>query len=147
MAFVVRTTRLGMPLYSASLLVAVLVLCAPAFGQATRAELFGTVRDSSGLPVESADVELTNTSTQWKARVSTSTSGEYHFSALLPGPYRVSVTRFGFTRFVREGVLLRVGDQIGMDLTIQVGDLSQTVEVTGQTTVLQSVRGTVSFVV
>jgi hypothetical protein len=51
----------------------------PVFPQATKAELFGTVRDPAGLPVEAADVELTNAATQAIGRVRTARNGEYRF--------------------------------------------------------------------
>ena len=68
----------------------------PAFPQAAKAELFGTVRDPAGLPVASANVELTNAGTQVQARLSTPPNGEYHFFALPPGSYHVTVTKQGF---------------------------------------------------
>lgn len=109
--------------------------------------MFGSVRDSAGLPVESADVELTNASTQIRVHARTSASGEYHFFALPPGAYQITVMKEGFATLRRDGIVLRVGDQVGLDLTLQVGDLAQSIEVTAQPPLLQSSRGSVSFVV
>lgn len=119
----------------------------PAFPQATKAELLGTVRDPAGLPVESAEVELTNIGTQIRARSSTSPTGEYHFFALPAGSYRLAVAKPGFAVLKRDGVVLRTGDQVGLDLTLQIGDLSQAVQVTADTPLLQAARGTVRFTV
>ncbi|NUN00191.1 MAG: TonB-dependent receptor [Bryobacteraceae bacterium] len=118
-----------------------------ALPQATKAELFGTVRDPAGMPVDSAVVELINAGTQVQARLNTSPIGEYHFFALPPGSYQLAVTKPGFAVLKRDGVVLRVGDQVGLDLTLQIGDLSQAVEVTAEAPLLQAARGTVRFTV
>lgn len=124
-----------------------LLSATPILGQSTKAELFGTVRDPGDLPVESAEIELLNVGTQLRLYLATSVNGRYHFFAVPPGSYTLSVMKAGFSRVIREGVVLQVGDQIQMDLTVQVGDLSQSVEVSAQAPTLQSARGSVGFVV
>jgi hypothetical protein len=97
------------------------------------------------MPVDSAVVELTNAGTQVQARLNTSPIGEYHFFALPPGSYQLAVTKPAFAVLKRDGVVLRVGDQVRLDLTLQIGDLSQAVEVTAEAPLLQAARGTVRF--
>jgi hypothetical protein len=126
---------------------AALVAISAARAQSTKAELFGTVLDPSGLPVSAAAVELVNTATEAKLSALSDAAGEYHFFALPAGAYRISVVKQGFSALQREGVALRVGDQINLDLPLAVGEVSQSVSVVAEAPLLQSSRGTVSFVV
>ncbi|MEZ5354143.1 MAG: TonB-dependent receptor [Bryobacteraceae bacterium] len=117
------------------------------FSQATKAELFGTVRDPAGLPVVAAEVELTNAGTGIRARSSTTAEGRYHFFTLPPGPYQLAVAKPGFAVLKRDGVVLRTGDRVELHLTLQIGDLSQAVEVRAEAPLLQTARGTVRLTV
>ncbi|HUQ95006.1 MAG TPA: carboxypeptidase regulatory-like domain-containing protein [Bryobacteraceae bacterium] len=116
-------------------------------GQSTKTEWLGEVRDARGLPVEGASLELRNSGTAAKARAVTDSQGSYHFFALAAGTYSVTVRKEGFAELSRSGILLRVGDRIVWDVQLEVGNESQAVEVTAQAPLLQSSRGTVSFVV
>src|SRR5256885_490027 len=82
--------------------------------QSTKAELFGILKDPSGLPVSGASVELTNAGTEAKRTVESDAEGGYHFFALPPGGYQISATKQGFRILQRDGVALRVGDVIGL---------------------------------
>lgn len=119
----------------------------PLQAQSTKAELFGTVRDPGNLSVNDAIVELTNTGTETKLSVATDINGNYHFFALPAGTYRISVAKEGFTTLRRDGIALRVGDQVNLELELRVGDVSQSIEVTAAAPLLQSTRGTASLVV
>ncbi|MBI2689712.1 MAG: TonB-dependent receptor [Acidobacteria bacterium] len=105
------------------------------------------VRDPSGLPVQSSNVVLTNWRTGLPANAVTTEDGAYQFLALPPGEYRLTVTKDGFAPLRRDGILLRVGDRVSVDLQLKVGDAGQSVEVTAAPPLLQSGKGTVSFVV
>lgn len=120
-------------------------LAAPA--QSTKAELLGTIHDPSGLPVKAATVELTNTATARTATTTTSDDGAWQFLALPPGGYQLRIAKSGFALLKRDGITLRVGDRIVLDLNLQLGDARQTVEVNAAASLLQAARGTVSFVV
>ncbi len=115
--------------------------------QSTKAELFGTLRDPAGLPVEGATVDLINTRTEAKLSGQSDTDGAYHFFALPAGSYQIGVVKSGFATLRRDGIVVRVGDQIGIDLELRVGNASESVEVTAAAPLLQSSRGTASFVV
>lgn len=115
--------------------------------QSTKAELFGVVRDPGGLPVDGATVELVNVGTDIKSSTRTGAHGAYNFFALPAGNYRVEITREGFSALRREGLALRVGDRLSLDLELQIGDVSQAIEVTAAAPLLQADRGTASFVV
>lgn len=126
---------------------ALLALSATGWCQATKAELFGTVRDPAGMPVGSAAVELEHTGTGLKARMATTEAGDFHFFSMDPGSYRLTVEKQGFRRLHRDGVVLRVGDRGGIDLALEIGEINQVVEVTGEAPLLASARGSVAFVV
>lgn len=115
--------------------------------QSTKAELLGVVRDPSGLSVRDAEVALTNTGTGLASTVTTGEYGGYQFLASPGGSYRLVVTKEGFAPLNREGIVLRVGDRASVDLDLKLGDATQTVQVTAAAPLLQSNRGTVSFVV
>ena len=123
------------------------VFVLPLAAQSTKAELFGVVRDPSGLPVANVKVELTNTGTGVANATDTAADGSYQFLAVPAGSYAISAEKAGFAPLKRAGIVLRVGDRQGIDLDLKVGDASQTVEVTAQAPILQAARGTVSFVV
>jgi hypothetical protein len=77
----------------------------------------------------------------------TAVDGTYHAFGLVPGEFRLEVSKPGFRTLERSGVLLRVGDHTHLDLTLELGDVSQTLEVTASAPLLDSSSGTVSFVV
>ena len=129
-----------------TLLMVVLWTCALR-AQATKAELFGVIHDPAGLPVIGATVKLVNVGTDVKSSVRTDAKGAYHFFALPSGTYRMEVAKEGFSTLRREGLFLRVGDRLSIDLELKIGDVSQSVEVTAAAPLLQSSRGTASFVV
>jgi hypothetical protein len=121
--------------------------CVPIYGQSTKAELFGAVRDPEMLPVNGATVDLINTATDTKLSTVSDSTGAYHFFALPAGAYRITIVKRGFATLRRDGIVLRVGDRIDLSLDLRVGDVSQSVEVTAAAPLLQAIRGTSSFVV
>ncbi|HEY3440164.1 MAG TPA: TonB-dependent receptor [Paludibaculum sp.] len=127
--------------------IALLLLALSAHAQSTKAELLGVVRDPSGLPVLSAIIELTNSGTGLRASAVTGPAGLFQFLALPAGQYRVTVLKTGFAPLQRTGITLRVGDRIALDVDLKLGNASETVEVTAVAPLLQSNRGTVSFMV
>src|SRR3989442_11360668 len=100
-----------------------------AAGQSTKAELLGVITDPAGLPIQSAKVELANVATDVMSPTATGAKGDYHFFALLAGSYRMTVTKDGFATLKRDGIVLRVGDQINLDLSLQIGKLAEALEV------------------
>ena len=93
--------------------------------QSTKVELSGLIRDPAALPVEGAEVRLLNVSTQAEQSSATGPDGGYHFFALQPGTYTITVTKTGFTTLRRDGLALRVGDQVSLDLPLQIGDVDR----------------------
>src|ERR1051325_9327243 len=114
--------------------------------QSTKAELFGTLFDPSHLVLSGATVEVVNTLTNASVSMSTDASGAFHFTALPAATYQLRVAKAGFNTLRRDGLVLRTGDRIHLDLLLSVGDVSQSVDVTAGTPLLQTNRGTTSFV-
>src|SRR4051812_16127640 len=87
-----------------------LFLSSALFAQATRVELFGVIKDSAGLPVPGAMVEIRNPATQTSTAVVSGPDGVYRFVALNPGIYELTIRKEGFALLRRSGLALRVGD-------------------------------------
>src|SRR5450759_1229247 len=126
----------------------VLLACAQAaWAQAGRAELFGTVRDPAGLAVAGASAELSEANTGLRQAVLTGDRGEYHFAALLPGTYSVTVGKAGCRAVLRTGIDIAVADRVAADLSLTLGDRNESVDVTASAPMLQTAGGALGFVV
>ena len=101
-----------------------------AFAQVAGATLTGTVKDPSGAVVPNAQVSITDIDTSVSRSVSSNAAGLYTAPNLLPGNYELRVTAAGFRTQVERGITLSVGAQQQLDITMQVGQISQTVEIT-----------------
>src|SRR5437773_1473371 len=110
----------------------------PAWGQTTFGTVVGTVQDASGAVIPQARVILTSLSTSEKRTVTTDPSGGYEFVNVLPGDYRIDVEKEGFKHFTREPVVVQVQQSTRIDLSMELGQVTQTVEVTAQTPLLQT---------
>src|SRR6266700_3737446 len=98
--------------------------------QGAAATLTGTVTDRSGAVIPKAEISVKNTATGVTRSTETNSAGFYTAPGLPPGNYAVSVTASGFSTAVRTNVTLTVGAQQVLDFTMQVGQVSQNVEVT-----------------
>ncbi len=128
-------------------LIVLALCCLPAGAQPTAAAVSGVVRDPSGLPVSNAAMELANGGTDAKFVAESDRNGAYQFFAVPTGTYRLTARRSGFATLCRDGIVVRAGDRIGLDVDLRVGDVSESVVVTAAAPLLQSSRGTASFVV
>jgi len=124
-----------------------LIFSSPLAAQTTYGAIAGTVTDTSGAAITDAQVALTNPDTGEKRTETTGGDGLYSFVNVLPGRYRIEVEKTGFKRTTRPEVIVDVGQSVRMDLTMQVGDMTQTVEVTGETPLLQSETSSLGQVV
>jgi Carboxypeptidase regulatory-like domain len=112
--------------------------------QTTTADVVGTVTDSSGAALSGAKVTVENLATGGIHTTQTTSSGDYDVPFLLPGHYSVRVELASFKTFSVTDITLQVGDRARVDAQLQIGDASQTVEVLGQSPLLQSETSTVS---
>lgn len=127
------------------LLVFVLVLVAPCFAQAGKAELFGTIRDPSELPVLGARVSAEEQATTARFSAISDERGEYHLLGLPAGAYGVTVEQPRFRTYRRSGITLRIADQTALNVQLEIGQPAQSVEVTGAASLLQTATGQVSW--
>jgi len=97
----------------------------------TTAELSGAVTDPSKAAVPNARITVTNTMTGWVREVTTDERGEYRLLAIPPGIYDIKVEREGFATKVQKGVEVTVGQTAVIYYQLDVGALTQMVEVTG----------------
>src|SRR5262249_18024781 len=107
----------------------------------------GTIVDSSQSIVPTASVTLTNLGTTERRTAETDESGLYRFVNLVPGQYRIEAEKAGFKRFVREPVTVPVETSTRIDVVMEVGAVTQTVEVSAQTPLLQSESSSLGQVV
>ncbi|MBI3427619.1 MAG: TonB-dependent receptor [Acidobacteria bacterium] len=123
-----------------------LLLACQAVAQQETATLTGEVKDASGAVVPGVSLTITNTATGVALKSVTNEQGLYTVPSLKPGPYSITVEKPGFKKFVRSGLVLQVAQVARVDVSLQVGDLTNTVEVTAAVALLEtetSSRGSV----
>src|SRR5215469_13292435 len=116
-------------------------------GQTTYGSVAGSVTDSSGAGIVGAEVMLTNLGTSEKRTQSTVSDGLYSFVTVIPGQYRIEVEKQGFKHVTREPVVVQVQQTTHIDLAMQVGMVSEVVQVTAETPLLQSETSSLGQVV
>src|SRR5579863_7137051 len=119
----------------------------PLLSQVDTGAILGTVRDQSGAVIPGAKVTLTNEGTNFSVSTSTGPDGTYTFTPVKIGTYTVSVEFQGFQSATHKGVTVDVQQQVVTDFTLQPGQITQTVEVTGQVPLLQTTNASVGQVV
>ena len=115
--------------------------------QEARGTLLGRVTDQSDAVVSGAKVEALNTDTGVRLNSVTNRSGDYIFPLLVPGPYSIKVENQGFKTVTRSGIVVRVNDQVAINLSLEVGQSSQTVNVSAETPLLDTSSAAIGFVV
>jgi hypothetical protein len=124
---------------------ALLAFSLACFGQAGKAELFGTIQDPQGLVVAKAKVTSQEQATGARFDVMTGDHGEYHLLGLAAGEYVLTVEKPGFRPYRQEGITLRIGDQIRLSVKLELGQSSQSVDVRAQASLLETASGSVSY--
>jgi hypothetical protein len=125
-----------MPKLLSVVIVCVLGIVAAA-AQETRGNISGTVQDAQGV-VPGATVRITNVDTNTTQTFVTNNTGYFEAPLLQPGNYRIVVEMAGFKTVTRDGVALAVGQQVNMPFTLEVGNISEQVTVTGVAPVLDT---------
>ena len=106
-----------------------LVYTGPAYSQSITGDILGTVQDPSGAVVPAAKVTLTGVGTGVASTATTDDGGNYLFAQIKPGHYRLDVSKEGFQITTISEVELLVGQRPRVDIVLQVGAVTQTVEV------------------
>jgi Carboxypeptidase regulatory-like domain/TonB-dependent Receptor Plug Domain len=129
---------------------ALLFLCGailPAFAQQTTATLLGTITDASGATVPGVIVQASNLATNVMRETSTDASGAYSIPNLAPGNYKVTAAKSGFQSARVENVTLQVEQVARLDLRLEVGNVTETVDVSATSGLLQTETSSVGTVI
>src|SRR4051812_23461117 len=119
----------------------------PADAQQETATLVGTVVDAAGAAVPGATVIVRNVRTNVPVETTTNGDGDYTIPSLRPGDYAVTAEIAGFAKTVRTGVTLQVAQVAQINLTLQPGGVSETIEVRGATPLLERATSSRGLVV
>jgi hypothetical protein len=111
-----------------------------AWAQAVTGTLLGSVTDSAGLAIPGATVTITEVNTNITLRAVSSDNGNFVFSSLKDGVYRVEAELAGFKKSIRDGVIVQVNTTIRVDLKLEVGTVAETITVVGESPLLQTDR-------
>lgn len=130
------------------LILSLLYLCAPTmtWAQEARANLGGRVLDQQGAVIPGATVAVTSVETRVRQQTVTNESGSWYVRFLNPGNYMISITATGFKTAERKGISLAVADDKLLDITLEIGQMSDTVSVTAEAPLIDtssSISGTV----
>ncbi|MBM3765164.1 MAG: carboxypeptidase regulatory-like domain-containing protein [Acidobacteria bacterium] len=130
--------------------VALALLCLslglPSYAQ-TFGDISGEVRDSSGAVIAGARVTITNTGTAATREVLSNDAGLYAFPSLAPGVYNLLAEKQGFKTANANGVQIQVQQNARLDLELQVGQVSESIEVSAAAAVLSTENSTVGTVI
>ena len=121
-----QNTGFGLGVWLGMFLLLISTVC---LGQITTSSIVGTVTDASGATVPGAQVTATNTETNFSRTVKTNDEGGYRLEFLPVGSYKVEVTASGFQKLVRNNVVVEIAQPTRADAQLQLGQVSQTVEV------------------
>lgn len=133
--------------FSFSRLVLGLALLAPGLLLAQSAQITGRVADSSGAIIANVRLSILNTETGVDRTTVSNSEGYYSVPLLARGSYRVSAQLAGFKEVVRKGLTLDEGQTLRLDITLEVGQVSERIEVSGSAPLLETESPTLSTVI
>src|SRR5688572_13323897 len=119
----------------------------PVHSQEARGTLLGRVSDPSAAVIAGAKVEALNADTGVRFSSLSNRTGDYIFPLLVPGSYTVTVENPGFKKYSRGGIVVRVNDQVTIDVQLEVGESSQTVNISAETPLLDTSSASIGHVV
>lgn len=106
--------------------------------QQETAAVVGTVTDTTGAIVPDATVTITNVQTNINQASTTSSTGDYAFNLLQVGTYSIRIESKGFKAFSAPSIALSAGDRVRVDAKLEVGDITQTIEVSASLPALKT---------
>jgi hypothetical protein len=113
-------------------------MASTASAQVLYGSVVGSVKDAQGGAVPGASVTIVNKDTGLTLDATSNAEGNYSFTNVLPGPYDVKVSLQGFREFVRSNVPVTISNISRVDVTLEVGTLSETVTVASEAQLLQT---------
>jgi hypothetical protein len=136
-----RTTETsrGVDLKKRAVLLLLYLLPALVLAQEFRATISGHVLDPSGAAVPNVKIQAVNVGNNETTTATSDASGVYSLPFLRPGNYKLTATAgAGFKQYVRENIVLEVGRAAGIDITLEVGQVTESVEVTATAALLET---------
>jgi hypothetical protein len=109
-----------------------------ASAQVGSSTISGRVTDSTGAVIPRVNISIVQTETNFQFAALTNEDGLYRVPSLSPGTYRITFEAAGFKKLLRDGIELRAGDVLAIDVQLQIGTLSEAVEVTGAAPLLET---------
>ena len=109
----------------------------PAFAQAVTGTILGTVTDNTGAVMPGVTVTVTHVDTDNSRTYVTDSNGEYTAPSIPTGTYRVAAELQGFKSTTLEGIRVGVDQRIRMDVQLEVGAMTESVEIVAQTPLVQ----------
>ena len=128
-------------------LVAILALSVTGFTQVERGSITGIVTDSKGGAIPDATVRVTEETTNQTITLQTDSAGEYTARNLNPGSYTIQVEKAGFESHVNKGFIIQVFQAARLDVALNVGTVTESVQVTSALPLLQSENASVGQVI
>ncbi len=121
-----------------SAVILALTTVSPVLSQVNTGTISGSVIDPSGAAIPNVQVTVVQLETNFETRVTTNNEGLYRVQSLMPGTYRVTFESAGFKRVVQTGLSLHVGAVLPVNATLELGQLNESVQVSGQGTLLET---------
>ena len=143
--FRILNERLVMNLLFKSLLrisICCLAMAGLAVGQEFRASLSGTVKDSTGASVAGAKIQLTDVERKVMSSAETNATGRFTIGFLVPSSYTLGVEAAGFKKYVRENIVLAIGDRASVEVGLELGPVTERITVIERMSVVQTETAT-----
>ncbi len=113
-------------------------VCFSVLAQRDLGTITGTVTDPQGGAIPNAKITITEDATGLTYDATTSAAGDYVRPALKPGTYTVTAEAAGFRRVAQKNVVVVGGDRVGVNITLPVGNVTESVEVSAEAPLLQT---------
>jgi outer membrane receptor protein involved in Fe transport len=114
-----------------------LLAAAPLYSQGTSGNITGKVLDPSGAAVPAVKIVARNVATGIETATTSTETGDYNL-VVYPGTYQVSAEASGFKRYLRDGVIMTAAATVRLDVMLELGNVAETVEVSGTLLTVQS---------
>ena len=131
----------------ATFVLSLLSVATTCWSQEARGRILGRITDASGAVVPQAKIEITNVATGTTLRSESNEEGNYLAPFLIPGAYRITIEKAGFKRYTREGLEVRVDDRLEVNITLDLGAVTETVSVTAESPLLETSSASLGQVV
>ena len=117
------------------------------YAQSERGNITGIVTDPTGATVAGAQLTLIHRNTNTTTRAVSTGSGEYNLPSLQPGAYKIEISSSGFKRFVQQNLTVSAGSTVRVDATLQLGQVSDSIEITAAAATIQTENAKVTTLV